>query len=184
MIARGRLPSGFWQVMAPIGVFSLVNSTDALLLQRADALGFEVTEIVLVYVAYNVVYALLGYPAGKLADRVAPRLVFATGLVVFGVTYLGLGQAASATAVWALLPLYGAYAALTEGVSRAWISNIVPDEQRTWALGVHGASSGLAILLAGVWSGLAWDGTGELPLTISGAVALAVALWLFVARRG
>jgi MFS family permease len=166
--------------MVPVGVFALVNSTDALLLLRAGALGFDVTEIVLVYVAYNVVDAALAYPAGKLADRVAPRLVFAAGLVVFAVTYLGLGQATSATAAWVLLPLYGAFAALTDGVSRAWIANVVDHEQRTWALGVHGATTGLAVLIAGLWSGLAWNHTGTLPLTVSGITALAVAAWLTV----
>lgn len=179
---RDRLPAQFWHVMLPVGVFALVNSTDALLLLRAQELGFDVTEIVLVYVAYNIVYAGFAYPAGKLADRVAPRLVFASGLVVFAVTYLGLGQADNATAAWALLPLYGAYAALTDGVARAWIANVVDDEQRTWALGVHGATTGLGVLVAGLWSGLAWRGTGTLPLTVSGATALAVAMWLLATR--
>lgn len=181
---RSRLPREFWQAMVPLGVFALVNSTDALLLQRAHELGFGVTRIVLVYVAYNIVYALLAYPAGKMADRIAPRLVFATGLVVFAVTYLGLGRATSTSAVWLLLPLYGVYTGLTDGVSRAWIANVVDDEHRTWALGVHGATNGLGVLVAGLWSGLAWSGTGELPLTVSGAAALVVAVWLFTSGSG
>jgi MFS family permease len=180
---RGRLPGSYWKAMIPLGVFAMVNSTDALLLLRVRELGFDMTEIVFVYIAYNIVYAALGYPAGKLADRVAPRLVFATGLVVFAITYLGLGQATSTAAAWVLLPLYGAYAALTDGVSRAWIANIVDDEQRTWALGVQGATIGLGALVAGLWSGLAWNGTGKLPLTVSGATALAVAVWLFATER-
>ena len=181
---RDRLPDSFWKVMIPLGVFALVNSTDALLLQRVHDLGFSVTEIVFVYIAYNIVYAALGYPAGKLADRVAPRLVFAVGLMVFAVTYLGLGQATSTAAAWVLLPLYGVYTALTDGVSRAWIANVVNDEQRTWALGVHGAITGLGALIAGLWSGLIWNGTGELPLTVSGVIALVVAVWLFTTGRG
>lgn len=181
---RPRLPGSFWRVLIPLGAFALVNSTDALLLQRAHEIGLGLTEIVLVYVAYNAVYATLGYPAGKLADRIAPRRVFAAGLVVFGATYIGLGSASSATAVWMLLPLYGAFAALTDGVGRAWISNVVGDEQRTWALGVHGATTGLGALVAGLWSGLAWNGTGELPLTVSGVVAIVVAGWVLTLGRG
>ena len=179
---RVPLPAAFWQAMVPIAVFASVNSTDALLLLRAQALGLDATSIVLVYVAYNVVYATLAYPAGKLADRVAPRLVFSCGLVVFAITYLGMGQVTTSSAVWALLPLYGAYAALTDGVSRAWIANVVDLGERTWALGVHGAATGVAVLVAGLWSGLAWDGSGRLPLTVSGIVALAVAAWLFAVR--
>ncbi len=178
---RPVLPPAFWQVLAPLVVFSVVNSSDALLLQRAGELGLSLTEVVATYVLYNLVYAALGYPAGKLVDRVGPQPVYAAGLVVFGAVYLGLGTATSPAAVWILLPCYGAYTALTDGVSRAWLANLVPAQGRTWALGVHGASTGLSVLVAGLWSGLAWGGSGRLPLTISGAVALGVAVWL-VAR--
>jgi MFS family permease len=173
--ARTPLPPSFWRVMIPVGVFALANSTDALLLQRASELGLDVTQIVLVYVLFNLVYATVAYPAGKLADRSGPRLVFTTGLIVFALTYLGLGLATSAAVVWVLLPFYGVFAALTDGVSRSWIAGTVAGPQRTWALGVHGAITGLAVLAAGLWSGLTWNGTGRLPLVVSGAVALCVA---------
>lgn len=179
----GSLPRSFWSVMVPLGVFALVNSTDALLLQRAHELGLGVTAVVLAYVTYNTVYAVFGYPVGRLVDRFPPRLVYASGLTVFAIAYIGLGRADTEAAVWVLLPLYGLYAALTDGVARAWIANLVPGEQRGWALGVHGASTGVGVLLAGLWSGLAWGGSGAVPLTISGVVALAVALWLVVAGR-
>lgn len=173
-----RLPPTFWRVLAPLVAFALVNSTDALLLQRCAELGLSLTKVVLAYILYNVVYAALGYPAGKLADRIPPRLVFAAGLVVFAVVYIGLGSITSSTAVWFLLPCYGAYTALTDGVSRAWITNLVGAQQRTWALGVHGGATGVGVLLAGLWSGLAWGGTGRLPLTVSGIAALVIAAWI------
>ena len=175
-----RLPAGLWRILAPLTVFALVNSTDALLLQRAAELGLGLTEIVLVYVLYNIVYAGLGYPAGRLADRIPARIVYAAGLVVFATVYLGLGATTSPTAVWILLPCYGAYTALTDGVSRAWIADLTTPDQRTWALGVHGATTGAGVLVAGLWTGLAWHGTGRIPLTISGLVALGVAAWLVV----
>lgn len=180
---RHALPPAFWRMLAPLTLFALVNSTDALLLQHAGDVGLHVTEVVLVYVAYNVVYASLGYPAGRLADRVPHRFLFAGGLLVFGVVYMGLGLSSSAAAVWMLIPVYGAYTALTDGVSRAWIADLVPGEHRTWALGVHGGATGVAVLLAGAWSGLAWGGTGRLPLTISGGAALVLAGWIALDRR-
>ncbi|MEZ5168969.1 MAG: MFS transporter [Acidimicrobiales bacterium] len=179
---RPQVPAGVWRVLAPLIVFALVNSTDALLLQHAGDVGLSTTQVVAVYVGFNVVYAALGYPAGTLADRLPPRLLFAIGLVVFAAVYIGLGQSASATVVWVLLPVYGIFPALTDGISRAWISNLAPDRARTWVLGVHGATTGFAVLVAGLWSGLAWGERGELPLTISGIVAAAVAIWLVLDR--
>jgi len=131
---------------------------------------------------YNAVYAALGYPAGMLADRASPRFVVAAGLVVFSVAYVGLGQATGGWAVWTLLPLYGAFTALTDGVAKAWLSDVAPAESRTWVLGVHGGAIGLGALVAGLWSGLAWGDGGRLPLTVSGAAALVIAAWIAVAR--
>lgn len=178
-----RLPPGVWRVLAPLIAFGLVNSTDALLLQHAGDVGLSTTDVVTVYIAFNIVYAVLGYPAGKLADRLPHRLVYAAGLVVFATVYLGLGLNSSATAVWVLLPIYGIFPALTDGVSRAWIADLAPIASRTWVLGVHGATTGLAVLSAGIWTGLAWGDFGATPLTISGIVAGAIALWLIADRR-
>ena len=179
---RTDVPPRVWRVLAPLVVFSLVNSTDALLLQHASDVGLSTTQVVVAYIGFNLVYAALGYPAGTLADRIPQRIVFAAGLAMFAIVYLGLGQTTGSTAVWVLLPLYGTFPALTDGISRAWISNLAPDRTRTWILGVHGATTGVAVLGAGLWSGLAWGERGEIPLTISGTVAAAVAIWLVLDR--
>lgn len=178
--APQRHPLGprFWRVMVPMTVFAAVNSTDALLLQRAGDLGLSLTSVVLVYVLYNVVYAALGYPAGALADRWSPRWLFAAGLAVFAAVYIGLGYTHSASVVWVLLPLYGAYTALTDGVGKAWIAGLSGSTERAWALGVHSSITGVGVLVAGLWSGLAWGSDGRIPLTLAGLVALVVAAWL------
>lgn len=175
------LPPGIWRVLAPLVVFGLANSTDALLLQHAADVGLGATQVVGAYVSFNVVYAALGYPAGRLADRVPHQRVYAAGLLVFAAVYMGLGLSTSTAAVWLLLPLYGSFAALTDGVGRAWLAELAPPAARTWVLGVHAATTGAAVLVAGLWSGLtwhAWGPAGRLPLTISGVMAAAVAAWL------
>jgi MFS family permease len=180
---RAALPRAFWSTLAPLVVFALANSSNALLLQRAHDLGLSTSSVVMVYVLYNVVAAALSYPAGLISDRFSPRLAMIAGLLVFSSVYLGLGRVTHATLVWVLLPAYGTFTACTDGVSRTWIANLVNDRSRTWALGVHGGLTSAATLLAGLWSGLAWRGNGRLPLTVSGLVALSVALWL-IATRG
>jgi MFS family permease len=175
----GPLPRPYRRVVAFLTIFGLVNFTDALLLLRAKELGFGFAGVVLVYTLYNVTYSLLSYPAGAWSDRVPRRKVFAAGIAVFAVAYFGLGIITSAAWVWVLLPVYGAYTALTDGVSRAWVADLAPDATGT-ALGTYAGLSGAASIVAGVWAGLAWGGTGRLPLLISGAVAgvLAVVLWV------
>ncbi|MEO8476857.1 MAG: MFS transporter [Actinomycetota bacterium] len=171
------------RVVTFLTLFGLVNFTDALLLLRAKELGLGFAGVVLVYTLYNLTYSLLSYPAGGWSDRIPRRKVFALGVAVFAVAYFGLGIVTSATWVWLLLPVYGAYTALTDGVSRAWVADLAPEATGA-ALGTYAALSGAASIVAGVWAGLAWGGTGRLPLMISGSIAavLAVALWVGGAR--
>ena len=173
-VASGPLPQAFRRVVVVLGVFGLVNFPDALLLLRARALGVGVAGVIGVYCLYNLVYALASYPAGALSDRIPRRVVVGTGLVVFSVAYVGLGVASSAAWVWVLFPVYGLYTAFTDGVGKAWIVDLVPAGQRGRAIGTQGAVTGVGAIIAGVWAGLAWAGSGRLPLVLSGAVALVV----------
>ncbi|MCB0981328.1 MAG: MFS transporter [Ilumatobacteraceae bacterium] len=180
---RPPLPPVFRRAMIPLAAFAVVNSSDALLLQRAHDLGVGLSWVVVAYILFNTLYAGLAYPAGTAGDRFGHRTVLAVGVAVFAVVYLGLGLSTSSTAVWVFMPLYGAYAALTDGVARAWVSQLAGDTARSYALGVHGALTGVGVLVAGLWAGLAWGPAGRLPLTVSGAVAAVVAVWLFLGRR-
>jgi MFS family permease len=170
-----RLGEGYWRAIAPLIVFACLNFTDALVLLRADELGLGFSGVVLAYVLYNVVYAALSYPAGRWSDRRQRSQVFAVGLVVFAIAYTGLGLATSSGWVWVLLPLYGAFTALTDGVGKAWISDVVPTDLRGTGLGTYGALSGLGMLVAGLWAGLVWGDDGSLPFLVAGPLALVVA---------
>ena len=182
--SRGALPRRYWRVVTFLTLFGLANFSDALLILRAQALGLSFVEIVLAYALYNVSYALLSYPAGVISDRVPRRVVFATGLGIFAAAYIGLGAVTSAGWVWLLLPLYGGYTALTDGVGKAWVTDLLPEERVGTGLGQYQGLAGGAALLASVWAGLAWGSSGRVPLLVSGlAVAgLAGALFLGGAR--
>jgi MFS family permease len=169
------LPRRYWRVVGVLAVFGLVNFSDAFVILRASELGFGFVSIVLAYVLYNVAYAALSYPAGAISDRVPRRLVFAGGIAVFAVAYVGLGLAPSAGWVWLLLPLYGAYTALTDGVGKAWVSDLLPERALGTGLGYFQALTGGCALVAGVWAGLAWGDDGSTPLLVSGAVAAVAA---------
>ena len=80
--------------------------------------------------------------------------------------------------MWLLLPLYGGYTALTDGVGKAWIADLLPQQSTGTGLGLYQGIAGGAVLIAGVWAGLAWGETGRLPLVVSGAVAATLALLL------
>jgi MFS family permease len=186
LVPRSPLPRRFWRVALVLVAIAVVNFPDALLLLRVMDLGFSTTQVVLAYVAFNLVYTLGAYPAGALADRWAPATVYAVGLVAFAVGYLGLGLVDGGPMVFVLIAIYGLFPAFTDGVGKAWISSLVPDEHRGRAQGLFQGMSSGALLTAGVWAGLTWtsgDGGGSVPLVVAGSVALVAAAALAASRN-
>ncbi|MFN8036582.1 MAG: MFS transporter [Acidimicrobiia bacterium] len=177
---RPPLGRPYWRVVVFLTLFGLANFSDAFIILRTKALGLGFAGVVGAYCLYNLSYAGWSYPAGRLSDRVPRRLVFAAGLAVFAVAYLGLGIVTSSAWVWVLLPVYGGYTALTDGVGKAWISDLVPEHALGSGLGFYQGLAGGAALVAGIWAGLAWHGDGRVPLVISGAVVAVLAVVLAV----
>jgi MFS family permease len=161
--------------------FGLINFPDALLLLRAHELGLTTAGVIAAYIAYNIVYAAGAYPAGALSDRVPRHRIFALGLAFFALGYVGLGLIRTPWLVFIILPLYGGFAACTDGVGKAWVSSLADPDRQGGAQGLYQALSGGSILAAGIWAGLAWHGDGTMPLLISGfaAAVLAAALFMF-----
>jgi len=181
--SSGPLGASYWRVVAVLGLFSLVNFPDALLLLRLHDIGFAVTEVILAYVGYNLVYTALSYPAGVVADRLSPRTVVAIGLLVFAVAYSGLGLTEDHLAAWLLIGGYGAYTGLTDGVGKAWVSRLLPAESQGTGQGIFQGVLGAGVLVAGLWAGLAWNGDGHVPLMVSGALAGVIGVILLLAPR-
>ena len=176
-VARpGQLSPSLRRLIAVLTLFSLVNFPDALLLLRAHDLGLSTSGVIGAYIVYNAVYAAASYPAGALSDRLPRHLVFAAGLGFFAVGYLGLGLTHTPGLVFVLLPIYGGFAACTDGVGKAWIASLAPEGRQGGAQGLYQGATGGAVLVAGVWAGLAWHGDGQLPLLIAGAVGAVAAL--------
>jgi MFS family permease len=195
--ARPANPFAYWRAAAPayrrrvawLVFFALGNASDVFLLLRiregvgtggpvsgdAAALG--------AYVLYNAVFALAAYPAGALADRLGRRPALVAGFFVFALVYAGFALAGSLAAYAVLMGLYGFYAALTEGVSKAWLADALPDAERGRGLGLHAAASSLAVLVASVGTGALWGAYGAaVPFALSAGVALVAAVG--IAGRG
>jgi MFS family permease len=105
-------------------------------------------------------------------------VVYAIGLLIFAVAYLGLGLARSSIWVWLLFAVYGGYWALTDGVGRAWVADMSPRELQGTGLGLYQCVIGACVLVAGIWAGLAWGANGQVPLMFSGAVVGVLAIGL------
>lgn len=173
-------PADYRRVVAGLLVFTLINSSDVFLLLRAKEMGLDDTWVVGVYIFYNLVYALFAYPMGILADRLGIRTVFIAGITFFAAVYMGMGLNGSNFLLMGLFFLYGIYAAATEGISKAWISNIVHKGDVATAIGTFTAFQSLCTLVASSLTGIIWFTLGARVafFTIGTLAALVVGYFL------
>lgn len=181
------LPRGFWMFLAAYALFSLGNSSDSFLLLRARDIGLSLDRVILVYALFNVVYALCATPFGRLSDRIGRRPVLAAGWLVYAGVYVGFAVWGAAAAPWVLMAAYGLYHALTEGVTKALVTDFVPAGQRGGALGLFLAVAGVSQVVASLAAGALWNvrpfGTAVvLPLALGAVLSLAAIPLLLAAR--
>jgi MFS family permease len=161
----------------------LTNIPDALLLLRLNQIGFSAKGVVASYMLFSAVSTLLSYPAGVIADKLNPRVVYAVGLIAFGVGYLTLGLTNNHFVAIVAIVIYGIFPALTDGVGKAWISSISPNAHRGKVQGVYQSSMNFAVLAAGIWGGALWtSGSIQWSLVIAGVGALIGSLVLVIIR--
>ena len=183
---HGVLPAELKRLVLLMGIFGLVNFPDALILLHLHQIGFSTFQVVALYALFNLSYALLAYPLGALADRIPKHRIFAGGLFAFAIAYIGLSQTDSKWISILLLLIYGGFAACNDAVGKSWVAKIAPNDRQGSAQGLFQGVSGGAILIAGIWAGLSWGEFGNLPLLISGVVAIfvAIALWRDILKSG
>lgn len=171
-----------------IRIFTLVaiqltNIPDALLLLRLHQIGFSAKGVVAAYMLFSAVSTILSYPAGVLADKLNPRVVYAVGLVAFGIGYLTLGLTSNHGIAILAIVIYGIFPALTDGIGKAWIASVSPSAHRGKIQGVYQSSMNFAVLGAGIWGGALWTtGSIQWSLVVAGAGSLMGSVVLLAIR--
>jgi MFS family permease len=62
---------------------------------------------------------------------------------------------------WLLFGVYGLYIGFTEGVEKALVADIAPDNLRATAIGLHATLVGIGLLPASLLAGLLWKFFGS-----------------------
>jgi len=154
-------PPAYKRLVAGLLAFTLFNSSDVFLLLKAKEAGMNDSSVIGIYIFYNLVYALSGFPAGILADKVGLKKIFIAGLVIFSVVYSGMAINNSKQLFFVLFFLYGIYAAATEGISKAWISNIADKNDTAPAIGTFTGLQSICTMLASSLAGIIWYSYGS-----------------------
>jgi MFS family permease len=173
-------PTAYKKLTGALLVFTLFNSSDVLLLLRMKETGTSDTALIGVYIFYNAVYAILAYPFGALADKTSLKKILLSGLILFAIVYAGMSIKGNVFWYLFLFLLYGAYAAATEGISKAWIIKLVDQDRVATAIGTYTGFQSVAALLASSIAGLLWFYFGAPVAFISSAIiTLLVVIYLY-----
>lgn len=174
-------PGQYKILLLLVTMFSLVNSSDVFLILKSKDIAQSNTIAILGYVFYNFVYAASSYPAGLLSDKLGKKYIFAIGLVIFSIVYFGFASFSSFALIWILFAFYGIYAATTEGILKAWVSDLVPDESRGSAIGLLTMMMSIALMAGSFFAGVLWDAFGSsVPFYISSAVSLIIGIMILI----
>jgi MFS family permease len=181
---RALRDAGMLGALVPVLLFEFGNLATTLLILRATQLLTSqqrsvttATSIaILIYAGHNVIATFASLLAGRWYDRAGPRVVFATGAVVYVIAY-GVFSAGvrSAIAVALAFAAAGAGIGIAEPTETAVVAQLLPDTLRGSGFGMLGAVQAAGDVVATVVAGL-------LYALISPAVAFGyAALWMLAA---
>ena len=172
-----RLPKKFYLFLAIITIFSLGNSSDALLLIKTSETGVKASFIPLMYMIFNVVSVFFAVYIGKLSDRIGREKLIISGFFIYALVYFLFGRFNHLNLFIVLFILYGLYSALTDGSQKAFISDIVSKELKGTGFGIYHAVLGITLLPASFIAGKLYDKIdSSVPFYFGGTMALIAAI--------
>jgi MFS family permease len=161
-------------------IFAIGNSSDAFLILRAQNLGLSLSLTIVVYTVFNAAYAITSFPAGILSDRIGQKKILLCGFVLFAIIYFLFGIVTRSGFLWALFPLYGLYMALTEGISKAYISHLVDKDYTGATYGVYQTLIGIMTFFSSLIAGFLWKYVNPGAPFIFGGIMAMIAFVIFV----
>ena len=176
----------YWKIASPdyrklvtgLLLLALFNSSDIFLLLKTKQVTGSDSHVIGAYIFYNLVYAGSSYPMGILADKFGLRKIFTGGLVLFAFAYGGFALANQTWMIYTLFFFYGLYAGSTEGIAKAWITNLAHETNTATAIGFYTSCESICALLASVIAGFIWSDFGAAAtFGLTGFIALVVVFY-------
>jgi MFS family permease len=178
-------PRKYYLFLFIIFIFTLGNSTDALLMVKANEVGVKVAFIPLVYLVTSIVSVSLAIPLGSLSDKIGKEKILVVGFLIYAIVYYGFGVTGSVVTIVVLFALYGLYSAATDGIQKAFISDIIDKNKQGTGLGIYNALLGITLLPASLIAGLLYDKVNShIPFYFGAVTAVVSALLMFIYSRG
>lgn len=163
-----------------VTIFALGNSSDVFLILKATDTGIKEYLIPVVYLVFNLIYALTSAPAGIISDKIGKKKIIFLSFILFGFIYLGFALSTKIWYIWVLFILYGIFMGLTEGIQKAFLAGIIPENMRATGYGIYNTFVGIAILPASAVGGYLWDRYNPSATFYYGVITAFISTLLFL----
>jgi MFS family permease len=175
-ISLRQFPKAYWKYLLVTALFGIGNSSNAFLILRTQEIGVSLETTILIYAAFNLVAALISYPAGSLSDRWGRKDILLASFVIFLIAYLGFAVTENMFLIAALFIFYGLYQGIFRAVGKAFAADFVPEHLRASGIGWYSTTVGLLQLVASIVAGLLWDRIGHVAVFYYGAAFAVVGI--------
>lgn len=183
-ISFKELPTNLRLFIVVSSLFALGHFGYAFLLLRAKNIGLADSTAILLYVLFYIVYTLCVIPLGTLSDKIGRKPVLITGYLAFAITSLGLVFTSNIHSILLFFVIYGVFYAMIDGVQRAFVVDLAPEDLKATALGTFHTAIGSVALPGGYIAGLLWDRISPEATFIYGLTLAMASILLFTFVKG
>ncbi|MGC8769761.1 MAG: MFS transporter [Brevinematia bacterium] len=166
-------------------IFTLGNSSNQFLLLRSTNLGHSLSTITIMYLLFNLTTTIFSTPLGALSDKIGRKGLLILGYFMYAVVYTGFGivKPNSNWVLWILWIVYGLYYAMTEGLEKAFVSDLAPENSKATAIGFYHMIVGVTLLPASLIAGFLYSLNPVSPFLLGGILALINCIILLVGLK-
>lgn len=162
-------------------LFSLSNLSYMFFIVKAKAVSDSNIIPLVLYAAFNFIYALCSTPAGIASDRFGRGVILSVGYILFGISLFVIRASDSISSMAVSFLIYGLSMAIVDGTQRAVVSDLSGEQCRGSAFGLFHTVTGLALLLGNLLAGILWNVSSDNTLLLYGTISLGSGL-LFAFR--
>jgi MFS family permease len=164
-----QFPNSYWKYLFATAIFGIGNSSNAFLILEVRNKGLSLLDTVLVYSCYNLVAALISYPAGSLSDKFGRKPILLVSFAIFFICYAGFAFSSNILLITFLFVWYGLFQGIFRASGKSYAADFVPKHLRATGIGWYSTVVGITGLLASIIAGQLWDKVNHSAVFVYGA---------------
>ncbi|HEY8782493.1 MAG TPA: MFS transporter [Mucilaginibacter sp.] len=165
-----KFPKIYWKYLMVTALFGIGNSSNSFLILQIKNEGLSLVNTLLVYAMFNLVAALISYPAGSLSDKFGRKPLLLISFIIFLVSYLGFAFISNIFLMGLLFVFYGLFQGIFRSAGKSFAADFVPENLRASGIGWYSAAIGISGLFASIIAGQLWDHVSHSAVFSYGAI--------------